>query len=103
MHEYLDGERQQFTFPIKLIGTLYQQQVWKALSCIPYGQTETYGNIAHAAGGRAQSVGQANRRNPLPIIVPAHRVVGRREVNLYSDPETLTVKRHLLRLEQNPG
>ncbi len=101
MHEYLDGERRQFTLPIKPIGTSYQQHVWKALSYIRYGHTDTYGNIAQATGGRAQSVGQAIRQNPIPILIPGHRVVGKRKFDWHSDPETLTIKRHLLRLEEN--
>lgn len=100
MHEYLDGERQRFTLPIKLTGTFYQRQVWKAVSYIPYGHTETYSNIAHAAGGRAQSVSQANRRNPLPILIPGHRLVSRRDISKYSDPEALAIKRYLLKLEE---
>lgn len=100
MHEYLDGERRHFTLPINLIGTLYQRRVWKALSHIPYGHTETYSNIAQATGGTAQSVSQANRRNPLPILIPGHRVVGRRDTDRNTDPEALAIKRHLLRLEE---
>lgn len=101
MHEYLDGERRQFTFPTKLIGTAYQQHVWRALSCIPFGHTQTYSDIAQATGGRAHSVSQANRDNPLPIIIPGHRMVGRRNIDRYFDPETLAITRFLLRLERN--
>lgn len=101
MHEYLDGERRHFTLPIKLMGTFYQQRVWKAVSSIPYGHTATYSNIAHATGGRAQSVSQASRNNPLPILIPGHRLVRKRDVNDYSDPETLAIKRYLLRLEEH--
>lgn len=103
MHEYLDGERRRFTLPIKLTGTFYQQHVWKALSYIPYGHTETYSDIAQATGGRAQSVGRANRCNPLPILIPGHRVVGKSNIDRYSDPEELAIKRYLLRLEEHAG
>ncbi len=103
MHEYLDGERRRFTLPIKLFGTVYQQHVWQALSYIPYGHTRTCSDIAHAIGSRAQSVGRANRRNPLPILIPDHRVVGKSDYDRYSDSESLAIKRYLLRLEESAG
>jgi methylated-DNA-[protein]-cysteine S-methyltransferase len=103
MHEYLDGERQRFTLPIKPTGTLYQQRVWTALSCVPYGHTTTYSDIAQATGGRAQSIGRAIRSNPLPILIPGHRAVGKGDTDRNSDPEALAIKRYLLRLEERAG
>ncbi len=99
MHEYLDGERQQFELPTRLVGTVYQRKVWEALSSIPYGQTRSYAAIAGMAGGGARSVGQANRRNPVPILVPCHRAVGADGIGGYSGNEGLATKRYLLQLE----
>lgn len=75
--EYFAGERDRFTFPVAIEGTGFQVDVWRALQDIPYGETRSYGDIAMAIGrpGAARAVGQANRRNHLPIVVPCHRVV----------------------------
>lgn len=102
VHEYLDGERRRFEFPIKPAGTTYQQRVWGILSSIPYGQTCTYAEIARMAGGGARSVGQANRGNPVPILIPCHRVVGTGNIGGYSGADGLVTKRYLLQLEAHP-
>ena len=76
--EYGRGERSAFTFPIYAEGSLFCQAVWKALQEIPYGTTATYGQIAKRVAGNtgaAQAVGQANHMNPIPIVIPCHRVV----------------------------
>ena len=76
--EYFDGTRRHFDLPIDLRGTEFQQQVWRALGDIPYGETSTYGKQAAAIGRpRAiRAVGSANGRNPLSIVLPCHRIVG---------------------------
>ena len=76
--EYLEGNRKEFTFPISPAGTSFQTAVWEALRHIPYGQTQTYGQIAAAIGrpGAARAVGQAANRNPIWIVIPCHRVIG---------------------------
>lgn len=76
--DYFAGRRQQFTVPLDVRGTAFQQQVWAALLAIPYGETRSYGDIAQAIGRPAASraVGAANGRNPVSIIAPCHRVVG---------------------------
>lgn len=77
---YLAGERFAFDFPIDLIGTPFQQEVWEALLTIPYGQTATYGDICRAVAKSrdyARAVGFAIGRNPLPIVYPCHRIVGK--------------------------
>jgi methylated-DNA-[protein]-cysteine S-methyltransferase len=76
---YLGGDRTDFDLPIALSGDLREQRVWKLLTAIPYGETITYGELAAALadGTTAQEVGQAVGRNPLSIVVPCHRVVGR--------------------------
>jgi len=99
MHEYLDGERQHFELPVRLTGTAYQRRIWATLSSIPYGETWTYAAVACAAGGGPRSVGQANRCNPLPIIVPCHQVIATDSLGGYSSGEGLDTKRYLLQLE----
>ena len=76
--EYLDGRRQEFDLPLVFVGTEFQQKVWKALQTIPYGRTVSYGELAEKIGcpGGARAVGMANNRNPLPILIPCHRVIG---------------------------
>ena len=78
LSEYLIGERKSFDLPLKPRGTVFQQQVWKALCDIPYGETRSYKQIAEAIGNpkAVRAVGMANNRNPLLIVVPCHRVVG---------------------------
>jgi methylated-DNA-[protein]-cysteine S-methyltransferase len=67
-----------FSLPLRPSGTDFQRRVWKALEGIPYGDTASYGDIAKAIGapGSARAVGAANGANPLPIVVPCHRVIG---------------------------
>ncbi len=76
--EYLAGKRKGFDMPYRAGGTPFQQEVWDAISSIPYGQTRTYAQIAQAIGRpkALQAVGQACGRNPVPLFVPCHRVVG---------------------------
>ncbi len=78
LRQYFEGRRTQFTVPIHVEGTEFQEAAWEALRAIPYGETRSYGDQAQAIGkpGAARAVGQANRRNPLPILVPCHRVQG---------------------------
>ncbi len=76
--EYFAGARTQFTVPIKLGGTDFQRAVWQALLDVPYGQTCSYGDIAQAIKNpkSSRAVGGANNANPIPIIVPCHRIIG---------------------------
>jgi methylated-DNA-[protein]-cysteine S-methyltransferase len=76
--EYFSGVRHRFELPLAPRGTDFQQLVWQALRAIPYGQTRSYGEVARAIGrpGAVRAVGAANGRNPLPIVVPCHRVIG---------------------------
>ncbi|MEW6267356.1 MAG: methylated-DNA--[protein]-cysteine S-methyltransferase [Thermodesulfobacteriota bacterium] len=77
VQDYLDGKRREFKLTLDLKGTEFQRQVWRALSLIPYGQTSTYGRIAERIGrpGAARAVGQACGANPIPLIIPCHRVL----------------------------
>jgi methylated-DNA-[protein]-cysteine S-methyltransferase len=77
--EYFEYGRTTFDVPLYLAGTPFQEQVWKALQDIPYGEITTYGELAHTLGlvpGASRAVGLANGKNPISIIVPCHRVVG---------------------------
>lgn len=78
LEEYFAGVRKTFTIPLAPTGTAFQKKVWSALLEIPYGRTATYGEIAAKIGkpGGAVAVGQANSRNPIPILIPCHRVIG---------------------------
>jgi methylated-DNA-[protein]-cysteine S-methyltransferase len=102
LHAYFDGSLTAFDLPVAPSGTSYRQRVWQALCAIPYGQTRSYADIAAIAGGSARSVGQANGNNPIPLIIPCHRVVARTHLGGYSGGDGLDTKRWLLGLE-NPA
>jgi methylated-DNA-[protein]-cysteine S-methyltransferase len=103
LQAYFDGDLTGFDLPLAPAGTPYRRAVWQALRDIPYGQTRSYGDIARAAGGSARSVGQANGCNPIPIVIPCHRVVAANHIGGYSGGEGLTTKRFLLQLEGAAG
>ena len=96
LHAYFDGSLTVFDLPLAPPGTRYQQRVWQALREIPYGQTRSYREIAAVAGGSARSVGQANGNNPIPLIIPCHRVVATAHLGGYSGGDGLATKRWLL-------
>ena len=100
LQEYARGERHAFELELDLEGTDFELRVWNALRAIPWGRTRTYGEIAQAIGepGSARAVGRANGRNPLPIIVPCHRVVSSTGLGGYSGG--LDWKQRLLALER---
>ncbi|MEB3294614.1 MAG: methylated-DNA--[protein]-cysteine S-methyltransferase [Synechococcales bacterium] len=77
LSEYFHHQRQQFDLPLAPQGTAFQQQVWRSLCAIPYGQTISYRTMAHYLGqpNAARAVGAANGRNPISIIIPCHRVI----------------------------
>ena len=76
--EYFAGARREFELPLAPEGSAFQQRVWSALREIPYGETESYGELAERIGhpGSARAVGAANGQNPIAIVVPCHRVIG---------------------------
>ena len=78
LDEYFQGKRTIFSLPFKLTGTPFQLAVWKELQNIPYGQTTSYKEIAQKINKpkACRAVGMANNKNPLPIIIPCHRVIG---------------------------
>ncbi|MBX6353122.1 MAG: methylated-DNA--[protein]-cysteine S-methyltransferase [Thermoflavifilum sp.] len=100
--EYALGERTTFTVPLApTAGTPFQQRVWAALREIPYGETRTYAEIAAAAGNprAVRAVGQANRANPVAVIIPCHRVIGARGDLVGYDGKRVHIKARLLALE----
>jgi methylated-DNA-[protein]-cysteine S-methyltransferase len=99
--EYLEGRRTGFDLPTRARGDEFQRRVWALLSEIPYGQTTTYGELAERLGDKslAQAVGQAVGHNPLSIIVPCHRVVGK-DGKLTGYAGGLRRKQFLLELEE---
>lgn len=100
LREYAAGRRRRFTFRVEAMGTAFERQVWRELRRIPYGETATYGEIARRVGrpGAARAVGAANGRNPIPIVVPCHRVVAAGG-KLGGYGGGLALKRRLLDLE----
>ncbi|MGL6114268.1 MAG: methylated-DNA--[protein]-cysteine S-methyltransferase [Cetobacterium sp.] len=100
--EYLKGERKEFSIPLSLEGTEFQKKVWEALKEIPYGKTVSYKDIAIAIGNPkgARAVGMANNRNPIMIIVPCHRVIGKNG-KLVGYGGGLPLKEKLLEIEKN--
>ena len=103
--EYFAGEREQFDIPLQLAGTEFQLRVLEELQRIPYGTTVSYSDIAERIGRpkAVRAVGAANGRNPIPIIIPCHRVIGRGG-SLTGFGGGLDTKAALLRLEaENRG
>lgn len=103
LREYFSRLRREFDLPLDLRGTPFQRRVWEELRRIPYGQTVAYGELAHRVGrpGAARAVGQAVGANPVPIIVPCHRVVGA-DGSLVGYGGGIEIKAALLRLEGIP-
>lgn len=101
LEEYFRGERRAFDLPMDARGTPFQRRCWQALLAIPYGQTRTYAQQAQAVGSprACRAVGMANHRNPLPVLIPCHRVVGA-DGSLTGYAGGLTIKRMLLAIEQ---
>ncbi|MCI5209330.1 MAG: methylated-DNA--[protein]-cysteine S-methyltransferase [Candidatus Electrothrix sp. ATG2] len=104
LNEYFQGNRQKFDLPLHLEGTVFQQAVWKCMLDIPYGETRTYGEVAEALGNRnkARAVGGAANKNPLPMVIPCHRVVGS-SGSLTGFAGGAEVKKFLLDLESRKG
>ena len=100
LDEYFAGKRTTFDVPLAMRGTPFQLDVWHALQRIPYGETRTYAGIANEIGRPAatRAVGAANGANPIPILVPCHRVIGSNG-SLTGFGGGIDVKRRLLELE----
>jgi len=102
--DYFAGKRLRFSLPLAARGTVFQQSVWRALEAIPYGELRSYRDIARAVGrpSAVRAVGAANGRNPLPIVVPCHRVIGS-DGSLTGFAGGLEAKLFLLELEGHRG
>jgi O-6-methylguanine DNA methyltransferase len=100
LKEYFSGKRQDFDLPLHLIGTEFQKLVWRQLCQVPFGQTASYKKIAERIGRpkAMRAVGQANHRNPIPIVIPCHRIIGSNG-HLVGFGGGLDKKRFLLSLE----
>lgn len=103
LEEYLEGKRKKFTLPLNPSGTSFQQKVWSCLYNIPYGETRTYKDIAEQLGNEnsCRAVGNANNKNPIPVFIPCHRVIGS-DGSLTGYAGGLDIKQKLLNLEQKP-
>jgi O-6-methylguanine DNA methyltransferase len=97
---YFEGRLREFTIPLDLRGTAFQREVWQALRQIPYGQVRAYSDLAATIGRprAVRAVGAANGANPIPIIVPCHRLIGK-SGSLIKYGGGLQIKRRLLALE----
>lgn len=105
LEEFFDGRRVAFDLPVRLEGDAFQQRVWAVLAEIPYGETTTYGEIAARLGEpahAAQAVGKAVGQNPVSIVVPCHRVIGKNG-SLTGYAGGLKRKQFLLDLEEPVG
>ncbi|MFC4169239.1 methylated-DNA--[protein]-cysteine S-methyltransferase [Teichococcus aestuarii] len=101
LQDYFDGQRMVFDLPLAPHGSAFQRRVWAALAEIPPGETRSYAALAAGLGSVARAVGQANGANPIPIIIPCHRVVGANgALGGYSGGEGPATKRYLLDLER---
>ncbi len=98
--EYLEGKRKAFDIPYIMVGTDFEKKVWSILLTIPYGETRSYRWLARKAGlpKGARAVGQALKRNPLPILIPCHRII-QEDGGLGGYSSGVDMKRRLLDLE----
>lgn len=96
---YFTGRRRRFDLPLAPDGTAFRQKVWAAMQAIPYGQTSSYGDVARSLGSGPRAVGGACGANPLPIIIPCHRILAGSGLGGYSGRGGLDAKQFLLRHE----
>nr|WP_243403572.1 methylated-DNA--[protein]-cysteine S-methyltransferase [Shimia abyssi] len=103
LRAYFSGELDVFDLPLRVEGTEFQRAVCAAMSAIPIGYTRTYGEIAKELGAMPQAVGQACGGNPIPIIIPCHRVMGAKGLTGFSGAGGVESKVWLLRHERAGG
>ena len=96
---YFAGRLTDFDLPLAPAGSQFEQRVWAAMQTIPYGQTRSYGDLAHMIGSAPRAVGGACGQNPIPIVIPCHRVLAKIGLGGYSGEGGLVTKEHLLGLE----
>ncbi|TNE35666.1 MAG: methylated-DNA--[protein]-cysteine S-methyltransferase [Alphaproteobacteria bacterium] len=101
LDRYFDGELAAFDLPLDPAGTEFQKQVWAEMLKIPAGETKSYGEVAKLLGSAAQAVGSACGANPIPVIIPCHRILAaEKEMGGYSGDGGVETKKALLRLEK---
>lgn len=103
VHEYFQEQRKQFDLPMRVGGSAFQRRVCAAILAIPFGETRTYGELAETLGVPAQAVGQGCGGNPIPILIPCHRVLGARGLGGFSGGVGVETKVWLLRHEKAAG
>ncbi len=106
LRRYFEDPKWHFDLPLDLAGTPFQQRLWLALDKVPAGTADTYGQLASRLSSGAQAVGQACRRNPVPVVVPCHRIVSRQGMGGYAgetDGEKMRIKKALLAHEGFPS
>jgi methylated-DNA-[protein]-cysteine S-methyltransferase len=96
---YFDGRLCDFALPLAPAGSPFETSVWSAMRAIPYGETRNYGDLAEAVGSAPRAVGGACGRNPIPIVIPCHRVLAKAGLGGYSGAGGLATKQRLLALE----
>src|ERR1051325_7516885 len=99
LQAYFEGKLSHFDLPLALAGSPFENRVWSAMQKIAYGETGRYGDLAAAIGSASRAVGGACGHNPIPIVVPCHRVLAKTGMGGYSGAGGLDTKRALLRLE----
>jgi methylated-DNA-[protein]-cysteine S-methyltransferase len=99
LDDYFAGKLRAFDLPLRPAGTPFERSVWAAMQDIPYGETRCYGDLAAATDSAPRAVGRACGRNPIPIIIPCHRVLGKGWMGGYSGAGGLKTKEALLTLE----
>jgi methylated-DNA-[protein]-cysteine S-methyltransferase len=101
---YFAGRLRDFDLPLSLAGSPFQQRVWRAMQRIPYGETRSYGELAHETDSGPRAVGTACGSNPIAIIVPCHRVLAAgKRIGGYSGGTGIETKRRLLEIENAPA
>lgn len=104
LQDYFEKPDAKFSIPLAYVATAHRQKVWQAMLAIPRGQTRSYGELAAQLHSGAQAVGQACGANPIPIVIPCHRVVGKGNLGgfmKHGDGEPLSIKRWLLEHERH--
>jgi methylated-DNA-[protein]-cysteine S-methyltransferase len=96
---YFGGRVRRFDLPLAPSGSPFERRVWTAMQAIPYGETRRYGELAMELGSAPRAIGRACGRNPIPIVIPCHRVLARGGIGGYSGGAGLVTKRALLALE----
>ena len=100
LEAYFDRRLTYFDLPLSPLGSAFERRVWEAMQQIPYGQTRSYGELAMEIGSAPRAIGRACGRNPLPIVIPCHRILGANGLGGYSGGAGLPTKRSLLKLER---